>query len=233
MKTKLVLSVSLVLIFTSIMLGFSYTLKNNPYIDFIDNDYLNFQVNYQPILLLVVLVSLFTSYFLSKTQFKTYFKIGNLAAKAESLKIFGIKKGDSWVKTGLTLSIVISLVTAIFMILQIKSAVDLLELLKLLPWILLFSTTNAFGEEVVFRLGIVSPLTDSIKPSTIYLISSVLFGVPHLAGMPDGLVGTFMAGILGFVLAKSVYETKGLFWAWWIHFLQDVVIISALTIISI
>ena len=31
----------------------------------------------------------------------------------------------------------------------------------------------------------------------------------------------------GVRLAKSVEETKGLFWAWFIHFTQDVVIFSA------
>ncbi len=174
-----------------------------------------------------------TSYFLNKAQFKTYFKIGELAAKGEAIKFFGVKKGDSWLKTGLTLSIVISVVTAIFMILQMENKINWVVYFKLLPWVLLFSATNAFGEEIIYRLGIVSPLMGLLKPSVIFLISAVLFGLPHLAGMPDGLIGAFMAGILGYVLAQSIYETKGLFWAWWIHFLQDVVIISVLAIVSV
>lgn len=36
-----------------------------------------------------------------------------------------------------------------------------------------------------------------------------------------------MAGLLGWLLAKSVLETNGIFWVWGIHFLQDVVIFSA------
>lgn len=36
-----------------------------------------------------------------------------------------------------------------------------------------------------------------------------------------------MAGLLSGLLAKSVVETNGIFWAWFIHFLQDVVIFSA------
>lgn len=39
-----------------------------------------------------------------------------------------------------------------------------------------------------------------------------------------------MAGLMGWLLAKSVAETNGIFWAWTIHFLQDVVIISALAL---
>jgi len=45
--------------------------------------------------------------------------------------------------------------------------------------------------------------------------------------MPNGVIGAFLAGVLGYVLAKSVDETQGIFWAWAIHFLQDVVIIGA------
>ena len=37
-----------------------------------------------------------------------------------------------------------------------------------------------------------------------------------------------MAGVLGFVLAKSMIETNGFFWAWLIHFAQDVIIIGSL-----
>jgi hypothetical protein len=29
---------------------------------------------------------------------------------------------------------------------------------------------------------------------------------------------------MGWVLAKAMLETRGFFWSWWIHFLQDVVI---------
>jgi hypothetical protein len=33
-----------------------------------------------------------------------------------------------------------------------------------------------------------------------------------------------MTGFLAWLLGKSVLETKGLLWAWFIHFLPDVVI---------
>ena len=37
-------------------------------------------------------------------------------------------------------------------------------------------------------------------PTTIFFISAILFGLPHYAGMPNGIVGATMAGVLGFVL---------------------------------
>jgi hypothetical protein len=65
------------------------------------------------------------------------------------------------------------------------------------------------------------------------LLSAVLFGLAHIAGMPSGIGGMILAGILGWLLAKSVLETHGLFWAWFIHFLQDVVIIGGLMMVAL
>ena len=42
-----------------------------------------------------------------------------------------------------------------------------------------------------------------------------------------------MAFALGWLLARSMVETRGLFWAWFIHFCQDVIIFSFLAIGSI
>lgn len=65
---------------------------------------------------------------------------------------------------------------------------------------------------------------DSIDASYIALISAIIFGVAHFSGMPHGLIGMLKAGLLGWFLAKSVIEKQGIFWAWSIHFIQDVVI---------
>jgi hypothetical protein len=59
-----------------------------------------------------------------------------------------------------------------------------------------------------------------------------LFGIPHFFGMPSGIIGVLMAGLLGFVLAKSMYETNGIFWAWLIHFVQDILIIGTMFLMS-
>jgi membrane protease YdiL (CAAX protease family) len=85
---------------------------------------------------------------------------------------------------------------------------------------------------MIYRIGIVSPLKGLLTPTTIFLISATIFGLAHVNGMPSGIIGMSLAGILGFVLAKSVYETNGFFWAWIIHFLQDVVIIGSLYLMN-
>jgi membrane protease YdiL (CAAX protease family) len=119
------------------------------------------------------------------------------------------------------------------MFLQVKKAgVDYRYLLFSLLWAILFSIANAFSEEAIFRIGIVSPLYGIFSISVIILISGIAFGLPHYFGQPSGLVGVLMAGFLGWLLAMSLIETQGLFIAWAIHFAQDVVIITSMILIK-
>lgn len=198
-----------------------------------DNSYVTRQFNYQISLLVIAAISILATYLLNKHNFKTYFSFGQISAVGQELKLFGIKQGDTWTKTGISLCVVISLITAIFLYFQLKQInPNWVSLQSGIFWIVLFSLTNSFGEEMIFRLGIVSPLSGQLTPTIIFFISAVLFGIPHFAGMPNGIIGVTMAGILGFVLAKSMYETNGFFWAWIIHFLQDILIIGTLFLMN-
>ncbi|MFS0491321.1 CPBP family intramembrane glutamic endopeptidase [Leadbetterella byssophila] len=230
--TKTILPIILTIAFT---IGLLFILQFSEKLGFVvsDNNYLTRQFNYQILLLPITAISILTTYLLNRQNFKTYFSFGQISAVGQELKLFGIKQGDTWAKTGLSLYVVISLVTATFLYFQLKQTnPNWTSLQSGLFWIVLFSLTNSFGEEMIFRLGIVSPLSGQLSPTTIFLISAVLFGIPHFAGMPNGIIGVTLAGILGFVLAKSMYETNGFFWAWTIHFLQDVLIIGTLYLMN-
>lgn len=232
-KIKIALPIILVVVFTAIIFFSSHQLKTARIFSVSENEYVNFQFNYQFVLLLVTILSLSITYFLNRQNFINYFSFGEISFPANEMKSFGIKANDSWLKTGVSLSIIISLGTATFMCFQLKQAdVNWALLQNGIFWILLFSLTNSFGEEMIYRMGIISPLTGLLQPMTIFIISAVLFGIPHLAGMPSGIIGATMAGVLGLVLAKSLYETNGFFWAWIIHFLQDVIIIGTLFLMA-
>lgn len=198
-----------------------------------ENSYINFQINYQLVLLAIALISMISSYFLNPESFKSILSIGNISAVGEELKIFGIKEGDSWIKTGVSLSISISLATSIFMYFQLKGQNIDYDLLKTgIFWIVLFSLTNSFAEEMIYRVGVNGPLTNLLSSNKIFLISAVIFGVAHFHGMPSGIIGVILAGLLGYVLSKSIQETNGIFWAWLIHFLQDIIIIGSLYLLK-
>lgn len=232
-KFKIALPIILVVFFTALMLMSSQYLKITNLFTVSPYEYVNFQFNYQFLLLLITSLSLTVTYFINKENFLNYFRFGNISSPAKELKFFGIKTNDSWLITGISLTIFISLATATFMYFQLKQAqADWALLQSVIFWILLFSLTNSFGEEMIYRMGIVSPLKGLLQPMTIFIISAILFGIPHLAGMPSGLIGATMAGVLGLVLAKSLYETNGFFWAWTIHFLQDVIIIGSLFLMA-
>jgi len=191
-------------------------------------EYINTQSKYQALLLGVATAVLLAIYFVNDANFLLFVAPGNIAAPAKEVSWLGISQAESWLSLGASLSFFITLATSIFVYLQLrKSGGGLKQLLPYLPWVLLFSITNAFSEEVVYRLGIIVPLVGSVDTAYILLISAAAFGAPHLRGMPNGIVGTLMAGFLGWLLAKSVVETNGIFWAWFIHFLQDIVIFSA------
>jgi membrane protease YdiL (CAAX protease family) len=225
---KIAIPILLTVVYTAALL-FTGGLSKKIGLEVSGNSFVNGQVNYQIILLLITGVSLLTTYILNKENFLTYFSFGHISIPGDELKLFGIKQGDSWLKTGLSLCLVITGVTAIFMYFQLKKVdVDWSLLQGGIFWILLFSLTNSFGEEMIYRVGLVSPLQGLVSPTIIFLISALIFGLAHINGMPSGIVGIALAGILRLYLAKSIFETQGFFWAWLIHFLQDVVIIGSL-----
>jgi len=45
-------------------------------------------------------------------------------------------------------------------------------------------------------------------------------------GVPYGVIGVTMATFLGWLSGKAMLETRGFFWAWFIHVVQDVLIFS-------
>ncbi len=229
---KIIIPIFLTIIYTLTLL-FSGSVSKKLGLIVSENNFVNMQANYQIVLLIIAGLSLLTTYLLNKENFLTFFSFGEISAPGEELKVFGIKQGDSWLKTGLSLSVVITGVTVLFMYFQLKNtSVNWQALQSGILWMLLFSLTNSFGEEMIFRLGIVSPLSGLLKPTMIFLISAGIFGLAHVNGMPRGMAGIIIAGILGFVLAKSVLETHGFFWAWLIHFLQDVVIFASLYLMN-
>lgn len=190
-------------------------------------EYINSQSKFQFLLLGVALLVLFALYFVNAANFSSFLALGNIAAPVREVSWLGIPEGESWLSLGTSLALSVTLATFTFVYLQFrKSGCGLKKLWPCLPWVLLFSLSNAFSEEIIYRLGVLVPLVGAIDTNYILLISAISFGAPHFRGMPSGIVGALMAGLLGWLLAKSVVETNGIFWALFIHFLQDVVIFS-------
>lgn len=160
-----------------------------------------------------------------------FFRVGRLDASVEPVRLIGLVPAphETWRHVGRSFALVLTAVTAVVVGLQVLAGaeVDLGRALRMAPWTLLLSITNAFVEETITRFGVVAPLIDRIGPRPTYLASGALFGAAHYAGVPGGWPGVLVAGFLGWLLAKSVGETGGLGWAWFLHLLQDLVIFTA------
>ena len=193
---------------------------------------INKQILYQSGTLLGTIIFLFVLWLTKRTTFQEYFRKGNISAEIHPEPLIGIKPkaNENWLHLGLNFLIIISSVTALVIYFQLikGSEISLGNLLNILPFSILFALSNSFVEESITRLGVIVVFKDLLKERTIPFVSALIFGTVHYWGNPGGLLGVVVAGFLGWFLTKSILETKGIFWAWLIHFLQDVIIISAL-----
>ena len=188
-------------------------------------------LSYQIVTLGITTIFLLFIYITNNDIFKTYFKIGNSKNNVLPEPLIGLKpkKTDKWKNVGINFAVIITIVTIIIMYFAIKEKTfNYDNYITLIPFIFVFSLSNAFVEEIMYRFGVIVALKEVISDKNIALLSGLIFGSIHYFGTPGGIMGIVVAGFLGWFLAKSVIETKGLFWAYLIHFLQDFVIFSAL-----
>jgi len=189
----------------------------------------------EQLLNLIVTLTMIAFLFLLKRKASAFFLVrGDLSAPAEPIKWLGVKEATKWNIFGPILALCLSLGTFVFLFIAGRPPLDLVaKALPFLPAVLLAAALNAFSEEVTYKASFLAVLLDVVGKQQALLLMAVYFGVLHFYGVPYGIVGVLMAGLLGWLLGKSMLETRGLFWAWFIHFLQDVLIFGFLAIGSI
>ncbi|NLP11904.1 CPBP family intramembrane metalloprotease [bacterium] len=179
---------------------------------------------------LVVIAALWT---VKRRRSEFFLVRGQTDAPIEPIRWLGIRQGESWRQFGWVFALAAALLVAVPTLLASSPSPDLLLRAALwLPAVLLFSAINAFNEEMYFRATLLSTLPQVIGKNHALLINVAFFGLAHvLYGSPPGLIGFLMTGFLAWLLGKSMLETKGLFWPWFIHFLPDVVIFFSYAIV--
>ena len=158
---------------------------------------------------------------------------GQLDAPIQPVRWLGIRSGESWRTFGWIFAAVAGLGILIPTALGLRLSSDvLLRAAPLLPAGLLFAAINSFTEEIYFRASLLSTLPEVIGKNHALLINVVFFGLAHyLDGSPPGVIGFLMTGFLAWLLGKSILETKGLCWAWFMHFVPDVIIFASYAIL--
>lgn len=196
------------------------------------NSFLNGLIKYQLLGLMLAVVLLLVTLKVTPES-KLLLKMGNTQTVAVKEKWLGINGKSSWKTNGIQLAFFISLATGLFMFLAVRFTGNLTNFSwTFIPIVLVLSLTNSFTEEIIYRFVINGNLTGVASKTTILVVSAVLFGLPHYFGFPNGIVGVIMSGVLGYILSKVTYETQGMGISWIIHFLQDVIIFTALCMMN-
>lgn len=196
------------------------------------NDLINTFFKYQmAAIMLAISLALITVFLYPESR--QYLKLGAFHLPAEKLGWMGISGQSTWSREWPKLLLWISLPTCIFMFLGVWHSQSLHAFRwTFIPWVLLFSFTNALSEELIFRF-VLLPVKDIVPTvKLLCFISAITFGVPHFWGNPGGAVGVVMSAVLGFLLMKMTVETKGLLAPWLLHFVQDVIIFTAIFMMS-
>jgi hypothetical protein len=185
-------------------------------------------ITYQVLTLVMTVVIAIITARLIPDAFGRYFRVGDLAAPAGPVRVLGIRAGDTWRQIGARFMVIIASVTAAVVLLPAVAGDGFSLGLPYVALALCLAASNAFVEEYLTRFQIVASLRGTMSPGRIAIVSGALFGSAHYLGTPGGPVGVVLAGFLGWLLAKSVLETRGIGWAWFIHFVLDVIIFVAI-----
>lgn len=195
-----------------------------------DKPIINFYVEYELSTILVSVGFLAVLYAVADKVRLQYLNITKIDGPVEPVRWIALnpKPHEGWKRIGLTIGTSITLTTAVVVYLQVASTTGLtFRFFPEIPLILVLALMNAFTEEVIFRLSYATIVANegmSLRVSE--FLGAAVFGIIHYFGVaPNGLPGALMSAFIGWFLAKSINETKGFFWAWAIHFAQDVVIL--------
>ncbi len=183
---------------------------------------------------LVVTLVIIAALFVLRKRASAFFMVkGDTSAAVEPVKVLGIKN-ERWNTLGRNFAVILSLGTLTFLVLAGRPSFDIVvRALPFLPAILLAAALNAFNEEMTYKASFLSVLENVVGKDQALWLMAAYFGIGHYYGVPYGVIGVLMAGFLGWFLGKSMLETRGLWWAWFIHFWQDVLIFTFLAIGSI
>jgi hypothetical protein len=152
---------------------------------------------------------------------------GQLDAPIEPVRWLGFPKPVPWTRFGGQWAIYIGLGLLVFLIFSGNPSLQsFVEAAPMLPLVLLLAAMNAFNEELTYRSTLLAALEKPVGPRHALWNAAVFFGIGHYFGVPYGILGVLMSTWLGWLLGKSMLETRGFFWAWFIHFVQDVLIFS-------
>lgn len=180
----------------------------------------------------VALAVIATLWMMKRYRAAFFLTKGELDAPIGPVRWLGIRTGESWRSFGWIITGIAALGTLGVSAYGLPLSFSVVtRALPLAAAGILFAAINAFNEETYYRAALLSTLHEVVGTNHTLLINAVFFGMAHyLYGPPSGILGFMMAGFLGWLLGKSMLETNGVGWAWFMHFVLDVIVFAAYSV---
>jgi membrane protease YdiL (CAAX protease family) len=131
-----------------------------------------------------------------------------------------------WTLVGPVAFVVLAIPLVVELVLEIHPNIALAHnMLSMLPLIVVFGIINAAQEEFTYRVVYLARLAPVVGTGQALLITSMNFGINHwVRGHPDGLAGAVTVALAGYILGRSMLDTRGIAWAWIIHTAADIIV---------
>lgn len=174
--------------------------------------------------------------FLLRKRRQRFFLVrGELHAMAESVKWLGQKSAGPLWSFGLVFTLVVIIGQVFMIILPLSPTADTVRhLVPLVPLILLLAAANGFTEEITLRAVPISTVYEVVGKSNAIWMAAVLFGLAHyIGGIPSGIPGVLITAFLGWFFGKCMVDSRGFFWPWLFHTVQDILPFTLMALAAI
>jgi membrane protease YdiL (CAAX protease family) len=159
------------------------------------------------------------------TRDDLFLRVGYLNAPVKPERILWFRSPLRWWHLGPLILLIFALAMIAFLFSNLRPNFwQLTQHWQLIPWAVATAALNAANEEFQFRCVPLAHLRNVLPLREGVWLTAVFFGLAHYFGQPSGWLGVAMATIAGFIWGKSMLETRGVGWAFGIHFVQDLVI---------
>jgi membrane protease YdiL (CAAX protease family) len=154
-----------------------------------------------------------------------FLQLGDLRAPVRPEFILWFRRPIPWTRFGGQLLSIFGVILPLFLLFSLRPDFSHAgRVWQFLPWGIATALLNAVNEEFQFRSVPLARLRGVVSDREAALLTATLFGIGHFYGQPSGPIGVVLAGLAGWIWAKSMLETCGFLWAFTIHFVQDLVI---------
>jgi membrane protease YdiL (CAAX protease family) len=149
-----------------------------------------------------------------------YLAVGDIRATAEPTRRWIPRTAEPWTTFGRNYAVISVGLLLLFLIPALQPSLTDFSV-GLLLFAAVCAAMNSFAEEFLYRAALIPQVLPVFGKSATLLLVPGWFGLAHYFGVPNGLTGVLLAAVGGWFFAKSMIETRGMAWAWFLHFLAD------------